>query len=271
MPTVAAMRRRGFPPEGLRNFLDLVGVGSKGKTAVEIEMLEHEVRDVLNRIAQRRFAVLRPLKVVIENYPEGQVEEMDAVNNPEDPAAGTRKVPFSRELWIERDDFMEEPPKKFFRLAPGREVRLRYAYFVTCTDVVRDGSGEVVELRCTYDPETRGGDAPDGRRPKATLHWLSAEHAAPAEVRLYEHLFTRPDPGADGDLFADLNPESETVLEGCLVEPALADVPVGETVQFERLGYFCRDADSTPERPVFNRTLGLRDSWAKVQAQAATA
>ena len=226
-------------------------------------MLEHEVRDVLNRTAPRRFAVLRPLRLVIENYPEGQVEELEAVNNPEDPSAGTRKVPFARELWIERDDFMEDPPSKFFRLAPGREVRLRYAYFVTCTDVVKDATGEIVELRCTYDPATRGGDAPDGRRPKATLHWLSSEHAVPAEVRLYDRLFTRSDPGADGDLFADLNPDSETVLEECLVEPALAELPVGETVQFERLGYFCPDPDSTPERLVFNRTLGLRDTWAK--------
>ena len=240
-------------------------MGGKGKSAVEIEMLEHEVRDVLNRTAPRRFAVLRPLRLVIENYPEGQVEEMEAVNNPEDPSAGTRKVPFARELWIERDDFMEDPPSKFFRLAPGREVRLRYAYFVTCTDVVKDASGEIVELRCTYDPETRGGDAPDGRRPKATLHWLSSEHAVPAEVRLYDRLFTRPDPGADGDLFADLNPNSETVLEECLVEPALAELPVGETVQFERLGYFCPDPDSTPGRLVFNRTLGLRDTWARLQ------
>jgi glutaminyl-tRNA synthetase len=228
-------------------------------------MLEHEVRDVLNRTAARRFAVTRPLKLAIENYPEGQVEELEAVNNPEDPDAGTRTVSFSRELWIERDDFMEDPPGKFFRLAPGREVRLRYAYFVTCTGVVKGDSGEIVELRCTYDPETRGGDSPDGRRPKATLHWLSAGDAVPAEVRLYDRLFTRPDPGANGDLFADINPDSETVLAGCLVEPALADVPVGETVQFERLGYFCPDLDSTPERLVFNRTLGLKDSWAKLR------
>jgi glutaminyl-tRNA synthetase len=240
-------------------------VGGKGQTAVEIELLEHEVRDVLNRTAARRFAVLRPLKVVIENYPEGQVEELDAVNNPEDPAAGTRKVPFSRELRIEHDDFMEDPPSKFFRLAPGREVRLRYAYFVTCTDVVKDAGGEIVELRCTYDPETRGGDAPDGRRPKATLHWLSAEHALPAEVRLYDRLFTRPDPGADGDPFADINPDSETVLAESLAEPALAELPVGETVQFERLGYFCPDRDSASGRLVFNRTLGLKDTWAKLQ------
>jgi len=267
MPTIAAVRRRGFPPEGLRNFLNIVGVGGRGHSAVEIEMLEHEVRDVLNRRAPRRFGVLRPLKLVIENYPEAQVEEMEAVNNPEDPSAGTRMVPFGRELWIERDDFMEDPPSKFFRLAPGREVRLRYAYFVTCTDVVKDATGEIVELRCTYDPETRGGDAPDGRRPKATLHWVSSEHALPAEVRLYDRLFTRADPGADGDLIADLNPDSETVLADCLVESALAELPVGETAQFERLGYFCPDPDSTPDRLVFNRTLGLKDAWAKVQAK----
>src|SRR5213082_1846859 len=266
MPTVSALRRRGFPPEGLRRFLEAVGVGGKGQSAAEIEMLEHEVRDVLNRTAPRRFAVLRPLRLVIENYPEGQVEEMEAVNNPEDPSAGTRKVPFGRELWIERDDFMEDPPSKFFRLAPGREVRLRYAYFVTCTDVVKDASGEIVELRCTYDPETRGGDAPDGSRPKATLHWLSAEHAVSAEVRLFDRFFTRPDPGADGDPFADINRDSETVLDECFVEPALAELPVGETVQFERLGYFCPDPDSTPERLVFNRTLGLKDTWAKLHA-----
>jgi glutaminyl-tRNA synthetase len=269
MPTLSALRRRGFPPEGLRNFLNIVSLGSKGASAAEIEMLEHEVRDVLNLRALRRYAVLHPLRLVIENYPAGQVEEMEAVNNPEDPSAGTRKVPFARELWIERDDFMEDPPKKFFRLAPGREVRLRGAYFVTCTDVVKDASGEIVEVRCTYDPETRGGDAPDGRRPKATLHWLSSEHAVPAQVRLYDRLFTRPDPGADGDLYADLNPDSETVLQECLLEPALTELPIGETVQFERLGYFCPDPDSTPGRPVFNRTLGLRDTWAKLQAQAA--
>ena len=265
MPTVSALRRRGFPPEGLLNFLDAVGVGGKGQSVVEIEQLEHEVREVLNRETLRRFAVLNPLKVVIENYPEGQVEEMDAVNNPEDPDAGTREVPFSRELWIERDDFMEDPPAKFFRLAPGREVRLRYGYFVTCTEVVKDERGEVVELRCIYDPATRGGDSPDGRRPKATLHWLSAEHAVPAEVRLYDRLFTRPDPGADGDPFEDINADSERVLKGCWVESALAELPMGETVQFERLGYFCPDPDSTPERRVFNRTLGLKDSWAKLQ------
>ena len=266
MPTISGLRRRGFPAEGIRDFATMIGV-ARSDSVVEVEMLEHAVRDVLNRTAQRRFAVLDPLKVVIENYPEGRVEEMEVVNNPEDPSAGTRRVPFSRELWIERDDFMEDPPPKFFRMAPGREVRLRSAYFVTCREAVKDASGRVVELRCTYDPATRGGDAPDGRRPKATLHWLSADHAVPAEVRLYEHLFTRPDPGADGDLFADLNPESERVLQGCLLEPGLADVPVGETVQFERLGYFAPDTDSTAEHPVFNRTLTLKDTWAKVQAQ----
>jgi glutaminyl-tRNA synthetase len=269
MPTISALRRRGYPPEGIREFATLVGV-AKADSTVEVGMLEHVIRDVLNQKAARRFAVLAPLKVVIENYPEGRVEEMDVVNNPEDPSAGTRKVAFSRELWIERDDFMEEPPPKFFRLSPGREVRLRSAYFVTCTGVVKDAAGEVVELRCTYDPATRGGDSPDGRRPKATLHWISAAHSIPAEVRLYDHLFTRPDPGADGDLFADLNPNSETVLKVCQVEPGLADLPIGETVQFERLGYFCPDPDSKPGRLVFNRTLTLKDTWAKLQAQGAT-
>jgi glutaminyl-tRNA synthetase len=267
MPTISGLRRRGFPAEGIRAFATEVGV-AKSDSVHEIGLLEHAVRDVLNRSAMRRFAVLHPLKVVIENYPEGQVEEMEVVNNPEDPAAGTRMVPFGRELWIERDDFMEEPPPKFFRLAPGREVRLRSAYFVTCREVVKDAGGEIVELRCTYDPATRGGDAPDGRRPKATLHWVSAGHAVRAEVRLYDHLFGRPDPGAEGDLFADLNPASEEVLDGALVEPSLAELAPGVTVQFERLGYFCPDLDSTPGHPIFNRTLTLKDTWAKVQAQA---
>ena len=216
MPTMSGLRRRGYPAEGIRDFVTMVGV-AKTDSVVEVGMLEHAVRNVLNRTASRRFAVLDPLKVVIENYPEGQVEEVEVPNNPEDPSAGTRKVPFSRELWIERDDFMEEPVRKFFRLAPGREVRLRSAYFVTCTEVVKDDAGEIVELRCTYDPATRGGDAPDGRRPKATLHWVSAAHAVPAEVRLYDYLFKSPYPGADGaDLFDDLNPDSETVLSGLL-------------------------------------------------------
>jgi glutaminyl-tRNA synthetase len=266
MPTIAGFRRRGFPADGIREFATEVGI-SKRDAVVEIEQLEHVVRDVLNRRAPRRFAVLRPLKVVIEDYPEGQVEEMEAVNNPEDPSAGTRRVPFSRELWIEREDFMEDPPAKFFRLAPGREVRLRYAYFITCREVVKDAAGEVLELRCTHDPTTRGGDAPDGRRPKATLHWVSAAHAVPAELRLYERLFVRPDPGADGDLLADLDPASEEVLTGAWLEPAAADLAVGETVQFERLGYFCPDPDSTAGHPVLNRTLTLKDSWAKAQAR----
>ncbi len=266
MPTISGLRRRGFPAEGIREFAAMIGV-AKADSVVEVGQLEFAVRGVLNRSAQRRFAVLDPLRVVIDNYPEGQVEEMEVANNPEDPSAGTRSVPFTRELWIERDDFMEDPPSKFFRLAPGREVRLRGAYFVTCREVVKDASGEIVELRCTYDPATRGGDAPDGRRPKATLHWVSAGHALPAEVRLYDHLFTRPDPGAEGDLFADLNPDSETVLAGCLVEPSLADTAVGETVQFERLGYFSPDPDSGPGHLVFNRTLTLKDSWARLQAR----
>jgi len=267
MPTISALRRRGFPAEGVRDFAAMVGV-ARADSVVEVGMLEHAVRAVLNRDAARRFAVLDPVKVVIDNYPEGLVEYMDAPNNPEDPSAGTRSVPFTRELWIERDDFMEEPAKKFYRLSPGREVRLRSAYFITCTDVVKDGSGRIVELRCTYDPATRGGDSPDGRRPKATLHWLSADHAVPAEVRLYDHLFTDPYPGSDGrDLFEGLNPESETVLTGCLVEPSLAEVPVGRTVQFERLGYFCPDPDSKAGALVFNRALTLKDTWAKLQAQ----
>jgi glutaminyl-tRNA synthetase len=266
MPTISGLRRRGFPPEGIVEFATMVGV-AKADSTIEVGQLEHVIRDVLNRKAARRFAVLDPLKVVIDNYPEGRVEEIEAVNNPEDSAAGTRKVPFSRELWIEREDFMEEPPAKFFRLAPGREVRLRSAYFVTCNEVVKDAAGKVVELHCTYDPATRGGDSPDGRRPKATLHWVSAAHSVAAEVRLYDHLFTRPDPGADGDLFADINPASETVLAECQLEPALADVPVGETVQFERLGYFCPDLDTAPGHLVFNRTLTLKDTWAKLQSQ----
>jgi glutaminyl-tRNA synthetase len=266
MPTISGIRRRGYPAEAIRDFAAMIGV-AKRDSVVDVAMLEHCVRDALNRRAPRRFAILRPLKVVIENYPEGKVEELDAVNNPEDFSAGTRKVPFSRELWIEREDFMEDPPKKFYRLAPGREVRLRYAYLIACREVLKNAAGEIVELRCTYDPATRGGDAPDGRRPKATLHWISAAHAIPAEVRLYDHLFTRPDPGAGGDLLADLSPKSEEVLAGCLVERAVAEVPVGEPVQFERLGYFCPDPDSKAGRPVLNRTLTLKDTWVRIQAR----
>jgi glutaminyl-tRNA synthetase len=245
----------------------MIGVARTDST-IEVGQLEYAVRTVLNRTAPRRFGVLDPLKVVITNWPRDAVEQMDVVNNPEDPAAGTRPVAFGRELFIERDDFAEDPPPKFFRLAPGREVRLRNAYFITCDEVVKDEDGRVVELRCTYDPATRGGDAPDGRRPKATLHWVSAAHALPTEVRLYDHLFSRPDPGADGDLLADLNPASETVIRGAMVEPSLAAVPVGEAVQFERLGYFTPDPDTAPGALVFNRTLTLRDTWAKVQARA---
>jgi glutaminyl-tRNA synthetase len=267
MPTISGLRRRGFPAEGIRDFAAMIGV-AKADSVVEFGMLEHAVRDVLNRKAQRRFAVLDPIRMVIEDYPVGQVEEMEVANNPEDPAAGTRLVSFGRELWIERDDFMEEPPPKFFRLAPGREVRLRSAYFVTCREVVKDATGRVIEVRCTYDPATRGGAAPDGRRPKATLHWVSAANAVPAEARLYGHLFRSADPAAAGDLFADLDPASETVLTGCQLEPSLAAVPIGETVQFERLGYFTQDPDSRPGALVFNRTLTLKDTWAKVQARS---
>jgi glutaminyl-tRNA synthetase len=266
MPTISGLRRRGFPPEGIRDFAAMVGV-ARSHSVIEVGQLEHAVRAVLNRRAARRMAVLDPLKLVIENYPDGQLEEVEVVNNPEDPAAGSRRVPFSRELWIEQGDFMEEPSPKFFRLAPGREVRLRSAYFVTCRQVVKDGEGRVVELRATYDPDTRGGDAPDGRRPKATLHWVAESSAIPAEVRLYDHLFTHPEPGERGDLFADLNPASEIVVHGVL-EPALAGTSVGEPVQFERLGYFTPDPDSSPSRLVFNRTLTLKDTWAKVKPQA---
>jgi len=266
MPTLVGIRRRGFPPEALRQFAEMVGV-AKRESIIDYAALEHCARDYLNRTVIRRMAVLRPLKVVLTNYAEGQVEEFAAVNNPEDPRAGSHPVPFSRVLYIERDDFMEEPPKKFYRLAPGREVRLRYAYLITCREVIKDASGEVVELRCTYDPTTRGGTAPDGRSPKATLHWVSAAHARPAEVRLYEHLFTAPDPGARGDLLADLNPRSEEVLPCALVEPGAAGLAAGARLQFERLGYFCVDPDTRGDRTVFNRTVTLRDTWAKVQAR----
>ena len=266
MPTICGLRRRGYPAAAVRDFARRVGV-TKADNVVDMALMEHCARDELNKIALRRMAVLNPLKVVIENYPEGQSEELEAINNPEDPAAGTRKVPFSRELYIERDDFMEEPPKKFFRLAPGREVRLRYAYFITCTDVVKDSSGNIVELRCTYDPATKGGDSPDGRKVKATLHWVSAPHAISAEIRVYDHLFATPTPGANRDLMEDLNPESLKVLTEAKLEPVLADAPVGEAVQFERQGYFAVDPDSKPDALVFNRTVALRDSWAKIQAK----
>ena len=264
MPSLAGLRRRGVPPEAIRDFVKRIGV-AKANSIVDMGMLEFSIREHLNKTAQRRMAVLRPLKVVIENYPQGQSEEVEAVNHPEDPEAGTRRIRFGRELYIERDDFMENPPKKFFRLSPGTEVRLRYAYFITCREVKKDAAGEVVELRCTYDPATRGGNAPDGRKVKATMHWVSAEASVPAEVRLYNPLFAKPDPDA-GNFAADLNPNSLEVIADARVEPSLAGGNSGAAVQFERLGYFCPDKDSTPARPVFNRTVGLRDSYAKVAA-----
>ena len=271
MPTLCGLRRRGYTPEAIRNFCQRIGV-AKFNSTVDIQLLEHCLREDLNRRAARVMAVLRPLRVVIDNYPEDQVEELDAVNNPEDPEAGTRKVPFSRVLYIERDDFREDPPKKFFRLAPGREVRLRYAYFVKCVDVVKDETGQVIELRCTYDPETRGGNAPDGRKVKATLHWVSAKQALKAEVRLYDHLFAKeyPEEAAKGapegaDFKANLNPNSLETLTGCRVEPSLVGATPEGRYQFERLGYFCADRDSSGERLVFNRTVSLRDTWAKIQ------
>jgi glutaminyl-tRNA synthetase len=262
MPTLAGLRRRGVPPAAIRDFVKRVGV-ARANSVVDAGMLDFSIREILNKNALRRMAVLRPLKLVIENYPEGQSEELDAINNPENSAAGSRRIAFGRELYIEREDFMENPPKKFFRLSPGREVRLRYAYFVTCREVVKNAAGEVVELRCTYDPATRGGNAPDGRKVQATMHWVSAAHAVKAEVRLYNPLFARPDPAAAEDFAAALNPQSLEVLSACMVEPALAAGNDLDAVQFERQGYFCRDLDSAPGRPVFNRTVALRDTWAK--------
>src|ERR1700722_15246364 len=263
MPTLAGLRRRGVPPEALREFVRAIGV-AKANSIVDVAMFEHAIRDVLNRTALRRMAVLRPLKVVIENYPEGEAEELEAVNHPDDPAADMRRVRFGRELYVERDDFMENPPKKIFRPSPGREVRLRYAYFIPCREVVKDASGEPVELICTYDPATRGGNAPDGRKVQATLHWVSAADAVPAEVRLYNPLFAKPDPDA-ASFAAELNPDSLDVLADAKVEPALAGDNSDAPVQFERQGYFIRDPDSKPGRLVFNRTVGLRDSWVKVK------
>jgi glutaminyl-tRNA synthetase len=262
MPTLAGLRRRGVPPGAIREFVKRVGV-AKANSVVDVAMFEHAIREVLNRTAMRRMAVLRPLRVIIENYPEGPGEELAAVNHPDDPAAGTRTIRFGRELYVERDDFMENPPKKFYRLSPGREVRLRYAYFITCREVVKDASGDVIALRCTYDPATRGGNAPDGRKVQATLHWVSAADSVPAEVRLYNQLFLSPEPNA-GDFATDLNPQSLEVLTDCRVEPAFVGDNVHEPVQFERQGYFYRDSDGAAGRLVFNRTVGLRDSWAKV-------
>jgi glutaminyl-tRNA synthetase len=268
MPTIAGIRRRGYPPEAIRNFCRDIGV-AKFNSTIEVGRLESAIREELNRRAPRVLAVLRPLRVVIENFPEGQVEELDAVNNPEDPSAGTRKVPFSRVLYIEQDDFREDPPKQFFRLGPGREVRLRWAFFVKCVGVVKDPqTGRVVELRCTYDPATRGGNAPDGRKVKGTIHWVSAAHALPAEARLYDHLFTKPEPDdvPEGQSYLDnLNPKSLEVVKPCYVEPSLKDAAVGRRYQFERLGYFSVDPDAKPGALVFNRTVTLVDTWAKIE------
>jgi glutaminyl-tRNA synthetase len=267
MPTLSGIRRRGYTPEALRNFCASIGV-SKTNGIVELGLLEHYVREDLNKRALRVMAVLKPLRVVIDNYPEGKVEYMDAVNNPEDESAGTRQVPFSRVLYIEQDDFREDPPKQYYRLSPGREVRLRYGYFITATSLVKDDAGDVVEVHCAYDPATRGGNAPDGRKVKSTIHWVSAEHAIDAEVRVYENLFTRENPNdAEGgrDFTANLNPNSLQVMTGCKLEPGLGDVAPFSHYQFERLGYFCADPDSAPGKPVFNRTVALRDTWAKIE------
>ena len=265
MPTIAGLRRRGVPAAAIRDFARRIGV-ARAYSIVDFAMLEHVIREHLNRSAPRRMAVLRPLKVVVENYPEDKVETLPAINHPDDAEQGSRDITFGRELYVDRDDFMENPPKKFFRLGPGREVRLRYGYFITCHNVVKDADGEVIELRCTYDPTTKGGNAPDGRKVQATIHWVEATTAVSAEIRIYNQLFARPDPGADGDIFADINPDSIEILQGCLVEPALVAANTAETVQFERTGYFCPDPDSRPHRLVFNRTVGLRDTWAKVKA-----
>ncbi len=269
MPTLCGMRRRGYTPESIRDFVARAGVAKtinfRSGVFVDVAVLEACIRDDLNKLSPRKMAVLNPLKVVLENYPEGKVEEFDALNNPEDAAAGTRKVPFSKVLYIEQDDFREEPPPKYFRLSPGREVRLRNAYFIKCESVVKDANGAVIELRCTYDPATRGGDAPDGRKVKATLHWVSAAHAAPAEVRLYDRLFNDPDPESAGDFLANLNPDSLKVIERAWLEPSLAAAQPGEKFQFERLGYFCVDITSAPGKLVFNRTVSLKDEWAKIE------
>jgi glutaminyl-tRNA synthetase len=265
MPTIVGMRRRGYTPEAIRAFCDRIGV-AKRENMVDVALLEHAVREDLNRRAPRVMGVLDPLRVVIENYPEGEIEEFEIANNPEDDAAGTRRVPFARVIYIERDDFREEPPKKYFRLSPGREVRLRGAYFITCTGVVKDpASGAIVELRCRYDPETRGGDATDGRKVKATLHWVSAAHALTVTVRLYDRLFMNENPAAIDDYRGALNPRSLEVLTACRLEPSPANAPAGARYQFERLGYFCVDPDSTPGHLVFNRTVTLKDSWARIE------
>lgn len=271
MPTLRGMRRRGYTPEAIRNFVVRAGfsktINARSGVMVDVSLLEASIRDDLNKRAQRKMAVLNPLKVVIKNYPDGQVEEFDALNNPEDATAGTRKVPFSKVIYIERDDFREEPPPKYYRLAPGREVRLRNAYFIKCEQVVKDDTGAIVELRCQYDPATRGGDSPDGRKVKATLHWVSAAHATPVEVRIYDRLFTNPDPEVSGDFIADLNPHSLQILSNGLVEPSLRNAQPGDTFQFERLGYFCVDIESRPGKLIFNRTVTLKDEWARIDSE----
>ena len=265
MPTISGYRRRGYTPQSIRNFAEKIGIAKRDNT-VEVSLLEHSVREDLNKRAPRVMAVLQPLKIVIDNYPEEQTEELAAVNNPENPEAGIRNVPFSRELFIEQNDFMEDPPRKYFRLAPGREIRLRYAYFITCTQVIKDENGHVIEIRCTYDPETKGGSAPDGRKVKGTIHWVSAKHYLDAEVRLYDRLFSVSNPGRDGDFKKDINTDSLQVLTHCKVEPSLKNTDPNVTVQFERKGYFCIDlVDSSPDHLIFNRTVPLRDSWKKIE------
>ena len=262
LPTLSGLRRRGVPAEAIKDFVARVSV-SKNEGEVELALLEHCIRDNLNYSAERRLAVLKPLKVVIENFPEGKIEWLPALNNPNSDKQEQREIPFSREIWIEQDDFMEEPSKKFFRLAPGKEVRLRYAFFVTCNAVIKDEDGEIVELRCSYDPETRGGNAPDGRKVKGTIHWVSAEHAKDAEVRIYNSFYNTPSPGRERDFIEDINPNSLEVLENCKIEPDLITLDDNVPIQFERLGYFYKDSDTTPEKHIYNRTISLRDTWNK--------
>jgi glutaminyl-tRNA synthetase len=270
MPTLSGLRRRGYTPEAIRSFAERIGV-AKRDSVVDIALLEFCLREDLNKRCKRVMAVLNPIKVVIENYPEGQSEELDAINNPEDESMGTRKVPFSRVVYIERDDFMEDPPKKFFRLSPGKEVRLRYAYFITCKEVIKDDAGDIIELRCVYDPLTRGGASPDGRSPKATIHWVSAEHAINAQVRIYENLFMTEDPhdSPTGNFLDNVNPDSLKIIDNCKLEPSLQNANVGEKYQFERLGYFCVDEGASSEKLVFNRTVTLKDAWARIQKRNA--
>jgi glutaminyl-tRNA synthetase len=269
MPTISGMRRRGYTPESLHDFIDRTGVSktisASAGVMVDVEILEACVRDDLNKNSPRKLAVLDPIKVVIENYPEAQTEEFEIDNNPADPSSGTRKVPFSKVIYIESDDFREEPPPKYFRLSPGQEVRLRNAYFIKCTDVIKVANGKIIELRCSYDPATQGGNAPDGRKVKGTIHWVSAAHGIPAEVHIFDRLFTNPDPEASGDFIADLNPDSQQILTICIVEPSLRDTQPGDKFQFERMGYFCVDDQSKPDKLIFNRTVSLRDTWSKNQ------